>query len=386
MQAVINACFGAALTLGLFVIGVKYAVLWGVLAAVLRYVPYIGAWIAAAFPIILSLATFDSWWAPLGVVGLVLILELTTANALEPLLYGQSMGISAVAQLVSAAFWAFLWGPIGLVLSAPLTVVLLVLGKNAPQLEFLEVLLGDEPVLSSDVVFYQRLLARDQDDATQLVIAEAKTTPPEQVFDELLIPALTYAKRDFAKDDLTQSDYEFALQTTSEVLEDLGERRSESSPPEASIADTEAARSPRRDRVRILLCPARDEADRLALVMLQQLLDDEKWEVEVTAVETLTSELVQRVAQEGRSVICIGSLPPGGLAHTRYLCKRLKAQFPSLKIIVGRWGLRGNVQSNRDDLKEAGADLAATTLLETRSQLESWYSILAQAPQRTSAG
>ena len=149
MQAIVNGIFGLVLALGLLLIGVPYALLWGFLAAVLRYVPYVGAWVAAAFPIVLSLATFDGWWPPLAVIGLVLALELTTANAMEPLLYGQSMGISAVAQLVSAAFWAFLWGPVGLVLSAPLTVVLLVLGKHVPQLEFLEVLLGDEPGWSS---------------------------------------------------------------------------------------------------------------------------------------------------------------------------------------------------------------------------------------------
>jgi hypothetical protein len=140
-----------------------------------------------------------------------------------------------------------------------------------------------------------------------------------------------------------------------------------------------------RPRVRILACPARDEADRLALLMLQQLLDPAKWEVEVAAVETLTSELLAKVAQESRSVVCIASLPPGGLAHARYLCKRLRAQSPQIKIIVGRWGLRNNVPANQEELRAAGADMAATTLLETRSQLETWHSILAQSQTRAAA-
>lgn len=385
MQAIVNGTFGLILSMGLALIGVKYALLWGFLAAVLRYVPYVGAWIAAIFPILSSLATFESWWAPLGVIALVLTLELTTANVLEPLLYGHSMGVSAVAQLISAAFWAFLWGPVGLVLSAPLTVVLLVLGKNVQQLEFLDIVLGDEPVLTPDVVYYQRLLARDQDDAAELVLKAAKAPNPDEVYDQLLVPALNYAKRDRERDDLTDADQEFVLRTTLDVLDDLGERHSaeEPAPEEPSPIPVANAESPR--RIRILACPARDEADRLALLMLQQLMDAAKWDVEVTAVETLTSELLARIAQEGRLVACIGSLPPGGLAHTRYLCKRLRAQFPQMKIIVGRWGLRTNVEAHEEQLREAGADLVATTLLETQHQLENWYSILAHDERRATA-
>jgi predicted PurR-regulated permease PerM len=386
MQAIVNGSFGLALTLGLLAIGVEYAVLWGFLAAVLRYIPYIGAWVAASFPILLSLATIESWWAPLGVVGLVLILELTTANILEPLLFGHSMGISAVAQLVSAAFWAFLWGPIGLVLSAPLTVVLLVLGKNVPQLEFLDVLLGDEPALEPDVVYYQRLLARDQDEAAQLVLEAAKSSDAEAVYDRLLVSALTLAKRDHDRDDLTDADQEFVLQTTADLLEDLGARQSAEMPTADSLPDAQIAGVQEQRRIKILACPARDEADRLSLVMLQQLLAPARWEVEVIAVETLTSELLARIAQEAFLIVCIGSLPPGGLAHARYLCKRLRAQFPRIKIIVGRWGLCGNVEANQQQLRDAGADLAATTLVETRNQLDSWYAILAHEEKRAAAG
>ncbi len=376
MQAIVNGTFGIVLALGLFLIGVPYALLWGFLAAVLRYVPYLGAWIAAAFPIVLSLATFDRWWPPLAVVGLVLTLELTTANVMEPLLYGQSMGISAVAQLVSAAFWAFLWGPIGLVLSAPLTVVLLVLGKHVPQLEFLEVLLGDEPALEPDVILYQRLFARDRDEATQLVHKELKSSHAEHVYDDLLIPVLNDANRDRANDALGDEDEQFVLQTVADLVQDLGERRIADAQAEQAAATVETAAKTDRVRIRLLACPARAEADRLGLLMLQQLLDPAKWEVEVTAVETLASELVARAEKETRTVVCIGALPPGGLAQTRYLCKRLRPQLPRLKIIVGRWGLRGNAEGNREQLEEAGADMMGTKLQETRAQLESWISIL----------
>ena len=158
-------------------------------------------------------------------MGLFLAIELLASNVAEPRLYGRSIGVSEVALLVAAAFWAFLWGPIGLILSSPLTVCLVVLGKYVPQLKFLDVLLGDEPPLDAHVTFYQRLLARDQDEATQLVLAQAKASSPEQVYDDFLVPALNYAKRDRERDDLTESDEQFVLQATREILEDLGERR-----------------------------------------------------------------------------------------------------------------------------------------------------------------
>lgn len=369
MQLIVNGSYGLAWGLGLLVIGVDYALLWGLLAALLRYVPYIGAPIGAMLPIALSLITASGWTEPLLSVALLIILELVSNNVLEPWLYGMSIGVSEVAMLVAAAFWAFLWGPIGLVLSGPLTVCLVVLGRYVPALEFFYVLLGEEPALTPDVVYYQRLLAADQDEATSLVLASAKEKGVEQLYDELLIPALCYAKRDRERDDLTEHDEDFIYQATRDLLEDLGER--------VGAVPAEDRSAEPLPRVRLLACPARDEADHLGVEMLRQLLDPAKWDVEVTAVETLTSELVARAVEEVPAVICIGALPPGGLSHTRYLCKRLHARLTDVKILVGRWGLKGNVESNREQLKEAGADQLATTLLETRNQLQSLLPTLA---------
>lgn len=377
MQLIVNATVGLSVGLGLLAIGVQYAFLWGFVAAVLRYIPYIGVWIAAVPTIILSLAMFEGWVQPLLVLGLFLAIELLASNVAEPRLYGRSIGVSEVALLVAAAFWAFLWGPIGLVLSSPLTVCMVVLGKYVPQLKFLDVLLGDEPPLDAHVTFYQRLLARDQDEATQLILAQARASSPEQVYDDFLVPALNYAKRDRERDDLTESDEKFVLQATREILEDLGERREAATAKEAIRPEGQAnASAP--IPLRVLACPARDEADRLALEMLRQLLDPAKWVVEVAAVETLTSDLVGQVAEQSPALVCIGALPPGGLAHARYLCKKLRARFPEVKITVGRWGLNGGVEANREQLQDAGANLTATTMLETRSQLNSLLPILTQ--------
>jgi methylmalonyl-CoA mutase cobalamin-binding subunit len=266
-----------------------------------------------------------------------------------------------------------------------LTVVLLVLGKHVSQLEFLDVLLGDEPALDPDVTYYQRLLARDQDEAAQLVLTQAKSLPPEQVYDELLMPALNYVKRDRERDDLTEADEQFVLRATREIVEDLGERQATAAG-EAGAAAAEGTEAPAPRKVRVLGCPGQDEADRLALEMLRQLLDPARWEVEVLSLEMLSAELVALAGEKEPAVVCIGALPPGGLAHTRYLCKRLRARLPEARIVVGRWGLKGNVEQNQEQLREAGADQVETTLLETRTHLHAWLPVLAQEEAKTTAG
>ena len=381
MQLIINATYGTALSLGLLIINVPHAFLWGFIAAVLRYVPYIGAPIAAVFPISLSLIRFNGWTEPMMVIGWVVVLELVSNNVMEPWLYGQSIGVSEVAQLIAAAFWAFLWGPIGLVLSGPMTVVLLVLGKYSPQLEFLEILLGDEPPLEPDVSYYQRLTAKDQDEAAQLALAHYSPATPEKVYDELLLPALNYAKRDRMQEGLDDEDEQFILQATRDVLDDLGERQ------ENGKADPNAPLPPhvtrRKDipRVRLLACPARDEYDRVALEMFQQTLNTDLWETRIAAAENLTSEMLQLAEEWKPAVICISSLPPGGLARTRYLCKRLRMRFPQIKILVGRWGARSKPEELQKHFADAGADGVEMTLKATKEHLQAWWGVFSE-PQK----
>ena len=402
MQAMVNAAFGLTFALGLYLIGVKYAVLWGFLGAMLRYLPYIGPYLAVTFPISLSLAMSEGWTTTLLVIGLFLTLELIISNFIEPRLYGHSMGVSEIALLVSAAFWAFLWGPIGLVLSSPLTVCLVVLGRYTPRLEFLAVLLGDEPALDASISFYQRLLARDPDEAEDLVLEHIKESgSPEAVYDAMLLPALGAIKRNRVRGDITEDDELYALQSIREIVEDLGQRQLDA-PSKAegeSPAGTERIDVP---AIPIFGCPAHDAEDRMALEMLQQVLEPARWSLEVFESTTLASELLDRVAESGPALVCIAATPPGGLAHTRYLCKRLRSRFPDLKILVGRWGLgelgkaphsipeagdgpadealdQGGIDPMLATLKEAGADLVATTLLETRQQLASLLPVLVQA-------
>ncbi|MGP0062525.1 MAG: AI-2E family transporter [Isosphaeraceae bacterium] len=394
MQAMVNGAFGLIFGLGLLLIGVKYALLWGFLGAMLRYLPYIGPYLAVTFPISLSLAMSEGWGTTLMVIGLFLTLELIISNFIEPRLYGQSMGVSEIALLVSAAFWAFLWGPIGLVLSSPLTVCLVVLGRYTPRLEFLSVILGDEPALDKSISFYQRLLARDQDEAEDLILEHIKGSgSPEEVYDAMLLPALGAIKRNRVRGDITEDDERYALQSIQEIVEDLGQRQLNEPPAgqteEESRAEAETIDYP---AIPIFGCPAHDAEDRMALEMLKQVLEPARWRLEVIAPSTLTSELLDQVADREPALVCIAATPPGGLAHTRYLCKRLRSRFPDLKILVGRWGLRdianATQQAGTDpaegarlnpmlaSLQEAGADLVATTLLETRQQLSSLLPVL----------
>jgi predicted PurR-regulated permease PerM len=385
MQFIINASYGLLLTVGLLLIQVPHAFLWGFLAAILRYVPYLGTLIASGLLLTLSLAMFPGWVQPLLVLGLIVVLELVTYNVMEPWLFSQSMGVSPVALLVAAAFWTFLWGPVGLVLSSPLTVCLVVLGKYVPQLEFLDVLLGDDPGLDADVSYYQQLLERDQDEAAQLVLAQAKTSPVEQVYDGLLVPALNYVIRDRERGDLTENDEQYVLRATGEIVADLGERQAAAAGETSAPAEGETA-APAPRKVRILGCPGGHEADALALEMLRQLLDPTVWELEVLSSAMLSAELIALAGEKKPAVVYIAALPPGGLAHTRYLCKRLRARLPKARIVVGRWGLKGDVEQNQEQLREAGADQVETTLLETRTHLSAWLPALTPEGEKSHTG
>jgi predicted PurR-regulated permease PerM len=364
VQLVINSIWGTLFTLGLLALGVPYAALWGFIAALLRYIPYVGIWIATLLPVTLAIATYDGWGQPLGVLGLVVVLEVASYNFVEPLLFGQAIGVSEVALLIAAAFWAWLWGPIGLVLSGPLTVCLVVLGEYVPRLEFIAIALGDTPALEPRLVFYQRLLAHDQDEATDIVEAYAQDHPPEAVYDDLLVNALNFLKRDRHDVELTPDDERFIICTVDEAADHVVAIK-------GWAHDESAGPSDRRGK--LLGCPSEDAVDEAALHLLAGALNERHWEIEVAPANLLTAELTSRVDEADPEVLCIVALPPGGLAHARYLCKRLRKRLPELKIIVGRWGLpEDSVEANRRALIDAGADEVATSFAETRRWLLEW--------------
>ncbi len=379
-QAMINAGFGCVIGVGLSLIGVRYAFLWGFFGALLRYIPYVGPVIASVPPLLVSLAMSSGWASPILVLALFVVVESVCGNVIEPSVFGRSLGVSEVGLLVMSAFWAFLWGPIGLVLANPLTVCLVVLGKNVPQMEIFSVLLGDEPALPPDVSFYQRLYARDQDEALELVVAYLRTNPAEQVYDDLLIPALTMMKCDRERDELTDEDERFIVEAMRELLTEIDTRPTKNGQTTGAAPQPAASNGQAPDTVlpkaRVLAAPARDAADELALEMLRRLLDPEKWDLEIAPQEMLSSELVEEADRTRPGVLCLASLPSGGLARTRYLCKRLRNRLPEMRIIVGRWGLKAGIEANAEQLREAGVDEVDVTLLATRTRLTAWFGFL----------
>ncbi len=286
---------------------------------------------------------------------------------IEPRLYGKSLGLSEVAQLVATAFWALLWGPIGMILAWPLTTCLLVLGKYVPRWRFLNVLLGDEPVLEPRVAFYQRLAARDPDEAAEIVLKELETNPPERVYDDVVLPALATARRDIRTDALGDEDLKAITAAVREVVEETGEDR-----PAPPLGAGE-------DRVRALLVPALDDLDRAGLEIFARLFDPAQWEMESLPPNTLASELLQRIEDQRPVAVVIGSLPPGGRTHTRYLCKRIRARFPELKLVVGRWTDEEDKEA-AEQFKAAGADEVTASTASARDFLAGWQAVFESEP------
>ncbi len=368
MQAVVNGTYGCAVGLGLFCFGLPYALLWGLLAAVWRFVPYVGPALAALLPMALSLAVFAGWVKPLLVGGLFVLLELITNMLLEPLLYGRSAGVSQVALLMAFAFWTWLWGPVGLLLATPLTVCLGVLGKYVPHLAFLDILLSDEQVPELNR-YYQRLVARDQDGAIEVVEEMLETEPLVAVYERVLMPALYYTQQDQQRGNLTEKEAHAIYQATHALIDDLSAAQ-DATPadavPSTPEEDTAAVLPP---VVHILACPAHNEADELALQMLQHVLDPRRFEIEVHKATLLAAEVLSMVEQTAPTLVCIGLVPPGGFAQTRYLCKRLRARFPTLPIVVGCWSGAQDEAESIGRLRFDSLTQVGTTLLQTREQI-----------------
>ena len=365
MQTMINATYGAAIGIGLFFIGVPYAILWGVLAFVLRFIPYVGPLIAAVAPIVLSLAVFSGWQRPLVTIAIFSAVELLTYMLIEPLLYGQTAGVSQVALLVAIAFWTWLWGPTGLVLGTPLTVCLVVLGKHVPSLGFITILMGDEPALPGDVRYYQRLLARDPTEGKEIVDAYLTDHTLEQACDDVLVPALGHAKRDRDVERLSDEEARAIYRTTRETIDRIAAgRRSSASGTDEGPRDAVPDNIPH-----VLACAATDEADEAALVMFGHALSPAECAIELSSAHALSAEIVSLAAEKKPAVLFIAALAPDGLARTRQLCKRLRERLPAMKILVGRWGETDPSESDRARLLAAGADAVGTTLRQSRDQL-----------------
>lgn len=367
LQFLVNSCYGCIFGTALYFIGVPHALLWGALATSLRFVPYIGVWIACAFPVALSVAVFPGWSHAGYVFAIFVALEIITANAVEPWLYGSHAGITPFAILVAAVFWATLWGPVGLVLSVPLTLCLILVGRYVPQMSFLEVLLGDAPPLKPEENYYQRLLATDQDEATDLAHSYLEGKSLQNVYECLLVPALRLAEEDRHTGVIDDRAADFVAQSTRELIEDLAERHK--GEPRSSGVET-YLNNPKFAHASIVAIPARDQADELVGMMLTQLLQKAgATNVRALPIDTVENMLTQ--VERGRfAIACISALPPFAVGQARSLCKHLHARFPDLAIVVGLWGFAGGVPKAQERIGTACTDAVCTNFSEAFFQIQ----------------
>lgn len=372
-QLIVNTTYGIPVAVGLYFIGVPNAILFGVLAILLRYIPYVGPWIAGAMPIALSLAVFDGWTRPLLVVGLILALELFSNNIVEPLLYGASTGVSVVALLIAATFWTWLWGPMGLVLATPLTVCLVVLGRYVPQLEFFAIMLGDQPVLGPELKFFQRLVALDAEGAGRLAEDAIEDRQLADVFDSLIVPALAMVEREHHRGQIADDQREHIHRMLRELIDDLAEIKPWIEPEEVVEAlEPPSAEARSEPKPRILCIPARSEADHIACQMLMHMLIGRGNAVAIAPVGALPGEIVSGLEQQAADVVCILAMPPLAEMHARHLMKRLHAKKPGLNRAVVVLASEPDSKKLKERIKTGPEDRAAVSLVEAAGHVK-WF-------------
>jgi predicted PurR-regulated permease PerM len=374
VQTAINTGVGVLVGTGLWFIGVPNPALWGILTMLLRFVPYIGPVVAAAFPAALAVAVDPGWAMLFWVVGLFLVVELITGYVIEPWLYGHSMGLSGVAVLVAAAFWTLLWGPIGLLLSTPLTMCLVVLGRHVEHLQFLEVLLGDQPALAPEESFYQRMLADDPDEAAHQAEAFLKDKPLSVYYDEVAIRGLALAQLDVNRGALDHVHRIRIKEAVEWVIDDLSDHDDAS----ASALDEGAAEvaalpseelAPRWRETPVLCVAGRGSLDEAAAAMLAQLLEKHGIGARVVPPEAVSVANLVRLDVTGVQMVCLSYLEPGSFTNARYLVRRLRRRLPQAKIFVGFWTLTAQEAEERDALAATRADLVVTSLRQAVEQV-----------------
>lgn len=387
IQLLLNGTFGLVIGIGLWVIGIPSAILWGILASVLRFVPYIGAVIAAAFPLALAVAVDPGWTMLLWTLALFLVVEPIVGHVIEPMVYGHSTGLSPVAVVASATFWTALWGPIGLVLATPLTVCLVVLGRHVDRLEFLDVMFGDRPALSPPEIFYQRMLAGDPTEAAEKAEEFLKERSLSSYYDEVALKGLQLAQADAERGVLDAERATKIRDAVSEFANDLSDQDDRPPPKVRSTSDAEAASavesvaddspyenlpvlnkdelSPEWRGEHPVLCIAgRSLIDEAAAIMLGQLTTAHGLRARVEAAEALSTANVFRLETAGVAIVCLIYLDANSPAHMRYSVRRLRRKLPRATIILGCW-IKDMEPARLELLREgAKADLAAASLGE----------------------
>ena len=366
MQLVVNVSYGIPVAIGLYFIGVPNAVLWGAFATVLRFIPYIGPWIGAAMPVVLSLAVSANWTMPLLTIGLFILLELLSNNVMEPWLYGSSTGVTPIALIVAAVFWTWLWGPVGLILSTPLTVCLVVMGRHVARLSFLSVLLSDEEALTPAEDCYHRLLTVGEQDELEFVEAYLKANSLIALYDAVFVPVIIATETDYRFEMLDDEQRLLVEQSLRDIIEDLG------TSPQAWNIHPKAEHTPSLGpslTFRMCCLPARADRDELAGAMLTQLLQAQGLAAQNAPGNFTVSDSLNFVEKSDADAACISVVSPSTVIQARHLCIKLRTRFPQLKIVVGLWGMTQGVTDAAKRLRDSGANEVVTTLNDAVVQL-----------------
>jgi predicted PurR-regulated permease PerM len=376
-QLALNSAFGLVIGTGLWFIGVPSAVLWGILAGILRFVPYIGVFIAAVFPLLLAVAVDPGWSMLLWSAALFVIVEPLVGQVIEPLLYGRSTGLSPLAVVVSATFWTALWGPIGLVLATPLTICLVVLGRHVENLKFLEVMFGDRPALSPSELFYQRMLADDPAEALDNAEQFLKERPLAAYYDEVALKGLKLAQADLDRNALDTLHLQRIRDSVIELVRELDDH--EDQPQKRVTQDVEAAAAvdsiedPRvydfpilakdkltthwRGEAPVLCIAGRTGLDEAVAVMLAQILSKQGIGTRLEGVDVLSSANILRLETKGIVMVCVSFLNTSSIAQMRFTIRRLRRKLPGVVIVLGSWNAEADSTVLADAVKADGVAL-----------------------------
>lgn len=367
MQLVVNATYGIPLGVGLYLIGVPGALLWGFLATLLRFIPYLGPVIAAVFPLTLAFVVDPGWSMLLWTLVLILTIELVSNNIVEPWLYGSSTGMTPMAVILSAIFWTLLWGTPGLILATPLTVCLVVMGRYVPRLAFIEVLLGSEPVLSPEERLYQRLLAGDIEEAIELAEAEVAASSVLAFHDDIALAALRLAEG-ARKSGSSIEDRQKVADGMRMLVEDLREildRQQEGAKDPVSAPSLAPV-----EKAEVLCIGGRGALDTVAALLLTHVLETRGVAARLLPATAITLEGIGSLDLTGCKAVCLSYLSPRPRTYARFVIRRLKARAPGLKIVLGAWNPAAEEDGAIDLAKETGADAVVGRLSAAADLLE----------------
>lgn len=375
-QLGLNTAFGIVIGFGLSIIGVPSAILWGILAGIMRFVPYIGAFVAAFFPLTLAIAVDPGWSMLIWTIGLIIVADVLVGHVIEPMLFGRSSGLSPFAVVVSATFWTALWGPIGLVLATPMTICLVVLGHHVESMKFFDILLGDRPALSPPEIFYQRMLANDPGEAVEKAEEYLKERTLTEYYEEVALKGLKLAQSDLKRDRLPLARLGAIRDNIVDLIEDLSDeiddaRIGRTDDVEAGAALEASVPMPELPFIireglpaewqteHPVLCVAeRTDLDEAAARILVQILSKHGLGARVTKKEDISSSGIFSLNGDGVALICVSALDDASPTYTRHVVRKLRRKIPEAKILVCYW-MAGNLAVTAESIK---ADTIATSL------------------------